>query len=80
MPIFEYRCNKCGATSEFLTDFGKDEGISCKTCGNDELERIPSVVSFLGNDTQRERGHTCCGQEERCEKPPCSVGGGCRRG
>ena len=80
MPIFEYRCNKCGAISEFLTGFGKEEALSCQSCGSFEMERIMSAASFLGHDMERAPGHTCCGQEERCEKPPCSVGGGCRWG
>jgi putative FmdB family regulatory protein len=79
MPIYEYRCRECGATSEFLTGLGKDETISCQGCGSPKMEKIMSVPSFVSQPTERAPGHTCCGREERCETPPCSSGGSCRR-
>ncbi len=80
MPIYEYRCKQCGAISEFLTGLHKDETISCRSCGSLEMEKIMSTASFLDRTTERAPGHTCCGREERCETPPCSTGGACRRG
>jgi len=80
MPIYEYRCKACGATSEHLVGMGKDEEIACKDCGSTELERILSVASFMGGISDRTPGRTCCGREERCSTPPCSGGGTCRRG
>ena len=79
MPIYEYRCKECGDISEFLTGLGKEERISCQSCGSLEMERIMSMASFLGQSMERAPGHTCCGREERCETPPCSGGGTCRR-
>ena len=80
MPIYEYKCNECGSTSEYLVGVGKDEALLCKDCGNTEMERILSVASFAAGLSERAPGMTCCGREERCEAPPCSEGGGCRRG
>jgi len=79
MPIYEYRCRGCGATSEYLIDVGKDENISCKECGSSEMEKILSVASFMTGVPERAPGRTCCGREERCETPPCSDEGTCRR-
>jgi putative FmdB family regulatory protein len=79
MPIYEYRCKACGATSEYLIGMGKDEIIACKECGSTEMERILSVASFMGGISEHAPGRTCCGREERCERPPCSEGGTCRR-
>ena len=79
MPIYEYRCKKCGATSEFLTGLGSDDAISCKNCGSPEMEKMMSVPSFIARTIEAAAGHTCCGREERCEKLPCSDGGACRR-
>jgi len=79
MPIYEYRCRICGATSDFLFTAGHDEIVSCKTCGSPEIERLISAPSFLARPEEHGPGHTCCGREERCEAPPCSGGGGCRR-
>ena len=80
MPIYEYRCKACGSTSEYLVSVGNDGDIACKKCGNTEMERILSVASFTGGISERVPGRTCCGREERCETPPCSDAGGCRRG
>jgi len=78
MPIYEYRCKACGATSEYLIGMGKDEIIACKECGSTEMERILSVASFMSGISEHAPGRTCCGREERCERPPCSEGGTCR--
>ena len=79
MPIYEYRCKTCGAASEFLTSLNNEEEIMCKKCGSKEMERLMSAASFLGKAAERVPGHTCCGREERCQAPPCSTGGACRR-
>lgn len=79
MPIYEYRCRVCGETSEYLLGVGADEDIFCKKCGSTKMERILSVPTFMGRISERAPGRTCCGREERCEAPPCSDGGTCRR-
>ena len=80
MPIYEFRCKACGETSEYLVGLGKDETVVCRNCGSLELERILSVASFMNRKTEHLPGQTCCGREERCNTPPCSDTGACRRG
>jgi len=80
MPIYEYRCNRCGEVSEILVGVGSDgEIVTCKHCGSNDLEKILSVASFTFSDSSRASGTTCCGREDRCDSPPCSTGGICRR-
>ena len=79
MPIYEYRCKDCGTVTEFLTGMGEDAVIACSKCGSVDMERMMSTASFLSRGVDRAPGTTCCGREERCEKPPCSTGGSCRR-
>jgi putative FmdB family regulatory protein len=79
MPIYEYRCEACGAVSEYLVGLGDDERIQCKVCGASGMNRILSASSFTLQSSRRMSGRTCCGREERCEIPPCSDGGSCRR-
>ncbi|MBN2032221.1 MAG: zinc ribbon domain-containing protein [Deltaproteobacteria bacterium] len=79
MPIYEYRCHECGAVSEYLVGVGSDDPIKCKECGGSHLSKILSVGSFTLHASQHAAGRTCCGREERCERPPCSDGGSCRR-
>jgi putative FmdB family regulatory protein len=79
MPIYEYRCEACGAISEYLVGLGDKEKIQCKVCGSSGMNRILSASSFTLQPDRRMPGRTCCGREERCEVPPCSDGGTCRR-
>ena len=78
MPIFEYRCADCDATFEVLVR--RDDGVTCPHCGSQSLDKLISAPVVLSGQTIRPAGRTCCGREERCEMPPCSDGGDCRRG
>jgi len=80
MPIYEYRCNQCGEVSEILVGISSDEKVfHCTHCGSSDLEKILSVSSFTFSDASRTPGTTCCGREVRCDAPPCSTGGMCRK-
>ncbi len=47
MPIFEYRCKKCGKVTEVLVLPGEEEPKYCDECGG-ELEKLPSFgVGFI---------------------------------
>ena len=39
MPIYEYRCGKCGQINEFLI-MGKQEQLNCKHCGSEDLTKL----------------------------------------
>jgi putative FmdB family regulatory protein len=78
MPIYEYRCQDCEATFEVLV---RGNGvITCPYCSSSSLDKLLSTAIMLSERTARQSGHTCCGREERCETPPCSIGSECRRG
>ena len=80
MPIYEYRCNDCGAVSEVYTGMGElSDPLSCKTCGNSQLLKLMSSATIPVFPTRSTVG-TCCGREERCETPACATGEACRRG
>ncbi len=77
MPLYEYQCKKCGTTSEFLVGVGQEQTeIKCRKCGSTELEKIFSktVIAKNSNIIGNQHGKTCCGRDERCDKPPCSNG------
>lgn len=57
MPIYEFRCRKCGKKSEFIT-FRISEEITpvCRYCESDLMDRIPSRVRVrLSEETRMER-------------------------
>jgi putative FmdB family regulatory protein len=78
MPIYEYRCRDCNVRFEMLVRAGT--AITCPHCGSSSLDKLLSAPVMLSGQTARQAGRTCCGREERCDTPPCSVGETCRRG
>ena len=49
MPIYEYKCKKCGEITEILVRRESDEkSVSCKKCGSKKLEKIFSLFSSGG--------------------------------
>lgn len=82
MPIYEYRCARCGAVFEFIESF-TETGSSkpCSVCGSGETTRMLSRgVQARGQGIIADRGgNTCCGRKERCEQPPCGDREGCHR-
>ena len=45
MPIYEYRCDECGAVSEILVGMGpQSKSLSCKQCGSPKLEKMISCL------------------------------------
>lgn len=78
MPIYEYRCDRCGRTFEKLV---RGRGtVTCPDCGSVSLEKLLSTPALLSGRTARPTGQTCCGREERCDAPPCSTDDACWRG
>jgi putative FmdB family regulatory protein len=78
MPIYEYQCPACGQKTELLV---RTDSVapSCPSCGNPLLEKLFSAPYVMSAERARPKGQTCCGQAERCAKPPCSTDAGCRR-
>jgi len=78
MPIYEYRCASCGEQTEVLVRSGGTAPL-CPHCGSPLLEKLFSAPYVMSGQTTRAKGRTCCGQEERCATPPCSMDQGCKR-
>jgi putative FmdB family regulatory protein len=80
MPIYEYKCSECGGTFESLVqNLSAAENQKCPACGSQRIDKLLSLPNIQKEFSTRS-GTTCCGREERCEKPPCSTEGHCRRG
>jgi putative FmdB family regulatory protein len=69
MPIFEFRCSKCGNIQEFLVRGSSEEAVDmqCKACQSEEgWERVMSSVSYAmgrsgsgGESAPRATTRTC---------------------
>ena len=47
MPIYEYKCRKCGRlTSVFQKTLSSSPGARCKACGSKRLERVISGFAY----------------------------------
>jgi putative FmdB family regulatory protein len=80
MPIYEYKCQECGEVVEvFVRSTRSKIDLSCHNCKSTNLQKIFSTPSMVNIGNSSTKGLTCCGQTERCETPPCSDGGVCRR-
>lgn len=69
MPIYEYRCAKCGCQFESLV-LSADEKVQCNACGSEEVQRQMSCFSMAGGGAVSSLG---------VGVPP-SGGGGCGGG
>jgi putative FmdB family regulatory protein len=78
MPIYDYKCRECGRVSEILVRNTDGQDVRCPACGGASMDRLISS-SCLVKKSPQAPGTTCCGREERCDKPPCSTGEGCHR-
>ncbi|RLC32333.1 MAG: zinc ribbon domain-containing protein [Deltaproteobacteria bacterium] len=47
MPIYEFRCKKCGRVFEYLVFKSDEPHAPCPSCGADDAERIMSTFSSV---------------------------------
>lgn len=58
MPIFEYKCNKCGEDFEKLV-FG-NQTILCPKCDSDDVRKKFSVFGMSGVENPGSSGCSSC--------------------
>lgn len=51
MPIYEYRCQKCGEVIEVLVRMGAEPDLICGKCGSRKFERKFSVFGTGGSSS-----------------------------
>jgi putative FmdB family regulatory protein len=81
MPTYEYECTDCGYRFEQFQSIAENPLKECPKCGR-ALRRLIGKGGgiIMKGGTSRSRGKTCsfentgttcCGRQERCDKPPC---------
>jgi len=70
MPIYEYRCENCGAINEYLV-FGNNEELACKTCNSKSLTKLISAHNTVGSSQHQDAlpHGGCCGSPNSCGNP-----------
>ena len=86
MPTYSYICEQCGHRFEKLQEINAERDRECPRCGGNTrrlIGRVGFIMKGSGFHTtdhdHDSSGLTCCGRTERCEEPPCSDDGTCRR-
>ncbi len=59
MPIFEFKCKKCGEVFESFIMKGA-ENINCPKCNSSEVEKLISAPNISGSSDSA-HGHSCGG-------------------
>lgn len=54
MPIYEYRCQSCGAkTSQLVLSSARQSELKCQKCGSEELTRVFSTFAYHRSEGDR---------------------------
>lgn len=69
MPIFEYKCEKCGGVTEFLESAGSRKKHLCEKCGSADTKKMLSAFAPLVK--QRASGGKC----DSCPESKCPYSG-----
>jgi len=59
MPIFEYKCNKCGHKQEFLEKSGGKNKHVCKKCESSDMQKVFSGFSVGQGNTTSQSSDSC---------------------
>jgi putative FmdB family regulatory protein len=75
MPMYEYKCEKCGLVFEAMQKFSDPPLTECKSCGG-PVEKLISQTAFtLKGDGWYQHGYSSPTPKAAC--PPPGAGGGC---
>lgn len=58
MPIFEYKCKKCGHKMEFLEKTDAGGRHKCEQCGSSSLQKLFST--FASTSSEKSGGSDSC--------------------
>lgn len=62
MPIYEYRCEKCGSRFEVLQRVGEDgRHLRCPKCGHEKVEKQFSAFATAASPQNFSSAGSSCG-------------------
>ncbi|HDN86549.1 MAG: zinc ribbon domain-containing protein [Candidatus Omnitrophota bacterium] len=88
MPTYEYLCEECGYRFERFQNMSEEPVKVCPRCGQKVRRLIEGGAGFIFKGSgfyatdykiRSSSIRTCCGRSERCDRPPCSDDGVCKR-
>ncbi len=60
MPIFEYKCKKCGHITEFLEKSSNPRKHVCEKCKSSDLQKLLSTFVAGHNSSSTSQGSDSC--------------------
>lgn len=60
MPIYEFKCNKCGSHFEVLASIGGEKGVSCQKCGSKNIIKLISSFGIGGGSSKLKSASDGC--------------------
>lgn len=60
MPIYEFICKKCGNQFEALVSIGEEKNVSCKSCGNKNVQKLFSSFGIGGGSSRLSSSSEAC--------------------
>lgn len=73
MPIYEYRCNRCGEISEILLKSMNAKAV-CPMCDSGDLTKLisePAAVMAKGSSSSSTDDAPVCPNRHMCRMPGC---------
>lgn len=81
MPMYEYKCKKCGLVFEVMQKFSDAPLTGCKSCDGVVEKQISQTAFSLKGSGWYQQGYSSAAAASSKEKPACSAaansGGGC---
>ena len=54
MPMFDFKCKKCGQIDEYIVKLGQTKGLECRKCGSKALTKLLCAATVVANPNHRE--------------------------
>ncbi|QRM18828.1 zinc ribbon domain-containing protein [Dechloromonas sp. TW-R-39-2] len=76
MPIYEYRCDSCGAQKEHLQKMSDPQLTTCPACGKESYSKLLSAAGFQLKGSGWYATDFKGGSKPADSTPPCQGGSG----
>ena len=73
MPIYEFRCEQCGALFEELTSSADAARVCCQRCESQRVTRLLSAFAVASTETRRPLEVGPCGACGAAQRGTCAT-------
>ncbi len=76
MPIYEYRCSKCGTVFEEIVASSTHATVACPSCSSNKTEKLISLIGGIGKG-KGTSSDFACGAGAQCPGATSCGAGAC---